>query len=137
MGVPPAARIPSFSLADRRRKWKLQGMVSIQVLATPMRGLLRSASVNPIALNMERAGDRSRPSVMPRLRCFRSMILRDYDTRVAIVKRRGIRDRKQDCALAESPGQLRHAVRNLYALAGRAWPLATIAGGCRPAVAQL
>src|ERR1700731_5004974 len=48
-------------------------MVSIQVLATPMSGLRRSASVNPIALNMARAGARSRPSVMPRLRCFRSM----------------------------------------------------------------
>ena len=42
MGVPPAARMPSFTLADRRRRWKLQGMVSIQVLATPMRGLRRS-----------------------------------------------------------------------------------------------
>ena len=29
-------------------------MVSIQVLATPMSGLLRSLSVNPIALNMAR-----------------------------------------------------------------------------------
>src|ERR1700722_1232444 len=48
-------------------------MVSIQVLATPMSGLRKSASVNPIALNMARAGARSRPSVMPRLRCFKSM----------------------------------------------------------------
>ena len=39
MGVPPAARMPSFTLAARRRRWKLQGMVSIQVLATPMMGL--------------------------------------------------------------------------------------------------
>src|ERR1700730_14009814 len=48
-------------------------MVSIQVLATPISGLRRSASVKPIALNMERAGAGSRPSVMPRLRCLRSM----------------------------------------------------------------
>ena len=34
MGVPPAARMPSFTLAESRRRWKLQGMVSIQVLAT-------------------------------------------------------------------------------------------------------
>src|SRR5216683_544939 len=48
-------------------------MVSIQVLATPISGLRKSASVNPMALNMERAGARSRPSVIPRLRCFKSM----------------------------------------------------------------
>src|ERR1700686_3845148 len=48
-------------------------MVSIQVLATPMSGLRRSASVKPMALNMDRAGARSRPSVIPRLRCFKSM----------------------------------------------------------------
>src|SRR5438046_3431596 len=54
-------------------------MVSIQVFATPIRGRLRSASVNPMALNMERAPARSRPSVMPRLMCLRS-IVRDYTT---------------------------------------------------------
>ena len=43
IGVPPAARMPSFTFAERRRRWKLQGMVSIQVLATPMMGRLRSA----------------------------------------------------------------------------------------------
>src|ERR1700680_256319 len=57
-------------------------MVSIQVLATPIRGLRRSASVKPIALNMERAGARSRPSVMPRLRCLRSMRLRIHGERL-------------------------------------------------------
>ena len=74
MGVPPAARMPSFTLVERRRRWKLQGIVSIQVLATPMRGLARSASENPMALNMAREGARSRPSVMPRLRCLRSIV---------------------------------------------------------------
>jgi hypothetical protein len=39
-------------------------MVSIHVLATPMMGLARSASVNPMALSMARAGARSRPWVM-------------------------------------------------------------------------
>src|SRR5579864_4688330 len=48
-------------------------MVSIQVLATPIRGLLKSASVKPMALNIERAPARSRPSVIPRLICLRSM----------------------------------------------------------------
>src|SRR5580704_8785898 len=50
-------------------------MVSIQVLATPINGLRKSSSVNPMALNMERDGARSRPSVIPRLRCLRSMIV--------------------------------------------------------------
>src|SRR5215469_345886 len=54
-------------------------MVSIQVLATPTRGLRRSSSEKPIALNMARAGARSRPSVIPRLRCFGSIGLEDYD----------------------------------------------------------
>src|SRR5215831_16038857 len=75
MGVPPASRIPSFTLAESRRRWKLQGMVSIHVLATPIRGRLRSASVNPTALNMERAPARSRPSVIPRLMCLRSICM--------------------------------------------------------------
>ena len=44
MGVPPAARMPSFTLADKRRRWKLQGMVSVQVLATPTRGRSRASA---------------------------------------------------------------------------------------------
>src|SRR6266699_3411747 len=79
IGVPPAARIPSFTLAESRRRWKLHGMVSIQVLATPISGLARSSLVKPIALNMERAPDRARPSVMRRLRCLGSISLKDYD----------------------------------------------------------
>jgi hypothetical protein len=38
MGVPPAARIPSLTRSARRRRWKLQGIVSVQVLATPTIG---------------------------------------------------------------------------------------------------
>ena len=67
MGVPPAARMPSFTLAARRRRWKLHGMVSIQVLATPTIGRLRSSSVNPIALSMARAPARVGPSKIVRL----------------------------------------------------------------------
>src|SRR5882672_571389 len=73
IGVPPAARMPSFTLADKRRRWKLHGMVSIQVLATAIRGLARSESVKPTALYIARAPARSRPSVMLRLMCLRSM----------------------------------------------------------------
>ena len=79
IGVPPAARMPSFTFAETRRKWKLHGMVSIQVLATPISGLARSSLVNPIALNIEREPDRSRPSVIRWLRCFKSIGVRDYD----------------------------------------------------------
>ena len=39
IGVPPAARTPSFTFSARRRRWKLQGIVSVQVLAMPMIGL--------------------------------------------------------------------------------------------------
>ncbi len=73
IGVPPAARMPSFTFAESRRRWKLQGMVSIQVLATAISGFARSSSVKPMALYMARAGAWSRPSVILRLRCFRSM----------------------------------------------------------------
>src|SRR5690242_7867495 len=45
-------------------------MVSIHVLATPMIGLARSASVKPIAFSMARAGARSRPCVMVWLLSF-------------------------------------------------------------------
>ena len=67
MGVPPAARTPSFIFAARRRRWKLQGIVSIQVLAMPTMGRARSSSVNPIALSIERAPERVGPSKMVRL----------------------------------------------------------------------
>ena len=63
-------------------------MVSIHVLATPISGLVRSSSVKPIALNMARDGARSRPSVIRRLRCLRSIGLKDYDTVEEIESRR-------------------------------------------------
>jgi len=49
MGVPPAARIPSFTFSARCRRWELHGMASIQVFATPTKGFARSSSVNPTA----------------------------------------------------------------------------------------
>ena len=67
MGTPPAARTPSFTLAESRRRWKLHGITSIQVLAMPTSGLLRSSSVSPTALSMARDGARSGPWVMVRL----------------------------------------------------------------------
>ena len=67
MGVPPAALMPAFTRSDNRRRWKLQGMTSIQVLATPMIGRDKSSSVNPTAFNIARAGARSGPTSKSRL----------------------------------------------------------------------
>src|ERR1041385_1460816 len=61
--------------------------VSIQVLATPISGLLRSLSVNPTALNIARAPARSRPSVISRLRCLGSMGI-DYARRTLMTTSR-------------------------------------------------
>jgi hypothetical protein len=44
IGVPPASRMPSLTLAASARRWKLHGIVSIHVEATPMIGLARSSS---------------------------------------------------------------------------------------------
>jgi hypothetical protein len=48
IGVPPASRMPSLTFAARARRWKLQGIVSIHVDATPMIGLARSSSSKPM-----------------------------------------------------------------------------------------
>ena len=47
IGVPPAARTPSLTRSARRRRWKLQGIVSVQVLATPTIGRCRASSSKP------------------------------------------------------------------------------------------
>ena len=44
IGVPPAARMPSLTFAASTRRWKLHGIVSIHVCATPMIGLARSSA---------------------------------------------------------------------------------------------
>ena len=48
IGVAPAARMPSLTLAASARRWKLQGIVSIHVEATPMIGLDRASSSKPM-----------------------------------------------------------------------------------------
>ena len=63
IGVPPARRMPSLTFAASARRWKLHGIVSIQLVATPTSGRERSSSVSPTALSMARAGARSGPSV--------------------------------------------------------------------------
>src|SRR5438093_735129 len=60
MGVPPASRTPRFTCSASRRRLKLHGMVSVQVLAMPTSGRARSASEKPVAWKDERAGARSR-----------------------------------------------------------------------------
>jgi hypothetical protein len=50
-------------------RWlKLHGIVSIQVVATPISGRARSSSVRPIPFSIARAGARSGPSVSAALR---------------------------------------------------------------------
>ena len=44
IGVPPAARTPSFTRSASLRRWKLHGIVSVQVLATPTIGRAGAAS---------------------------------------------------------------------------------------------
>ena len=44
IGVAPAARTPSLTFSARRRRWKLHGIVSVQVLATPTIGRLSASS---------------------------------------------------------------------------------------------
>ncbi len=48
IGVPPAARMPSLTFAASARRWKLHGIVSIQVEATPMIGFERASASKPM-----------------------------------------------------------------------------------------
>ena len=63
IGVPPAARTPAFTCTASSRRCRLQGPISIQVLATPMSGLVRSASEKPAPLSIARAAARCGPVV--------------------------------------------------------------------------
>ena len=47
MGVPPASRMPCLTALAMSRRWKLQGPISVQVLAMPMMGLPRSSFEKP------------------------------------------------------------------------------------------
>ncbi len=67
-GVPPASRMPALTPAARSRRWRLQGPISIHVLATPMSGRARSPSEKPAALSMALAGARWGPCVRAALR---------------------------------------------------------------------
>ena len=67
-GVPPARRTPRFTWAARSRRWKLQGPISVQVLAIPTSGRERSSFVRPVALSIARAGARVGPSSVEALR---------------------------------------------------------------------
>ena len=62
-GVPPASRTPCFTYRASSRWFRLHGIVSIHVVATPISGFARSASVKPAPFSIARAGARSTPSV--------------------------------------------------------------------------
>ena len=48
IGVPPASRMPSLTLAASVRRPKLHGIVSVQVEATPMIGLASASASKPM-----------------------------------------------------------------------------------------
>ncbi len=64
IGVPPASRMPCLTFCASARWLKLHGIVSIHVVATPMKGRAMSSSVKPMAFSIERAAARSGPSVI-------------------------------------------------------------------------
>ena len=49
-GVPPACQIPAFTASVTALRWMCPGLVSLQVLWTPMRGRRRSSASYPMAL---------------------------------------------------------------------------------------
>src|SRR3984885_3042471 len=63
MGVPPASRTPCLTASATWRRWKLQGPISVQVLAMPMMGLCRSSLLKPTLRKEERGAARDGPSV--------------------------------------------------------------------------
>ena len=63
IGVPPASRIPRLTCGASARWVRLHGIVSIQVVQTPISGFARSASSKPTAFSIARAPARSGPSV--------------------------------------------------------------------------
>ena len=56
IGVPPAALMPSLTCLASARRWKLHGIVSIHVLATPMIGLRQRLVVVADALQVRPRG---------------------------------------------------------------------------------
>ena len=56
IGVPPAARTPSLMCSARPRRWKLQGIASIQVLAIPIVGRLERLVVEADPLHVGARG---------------------------------------------------------------------------------
>src|SRR5262245_22677117 len=90
IGVPPAARMPSFTLSAGLRGLELQGVSSIQQWATPTSGRERSSSVNPTARKYVRAAARSAPSRRTRL------LWRGSNGMVSLLLGRTLRDEEGD-----------------------------------------
>src|SRR5579884_1910011 len=75
IGVPPAARTPSFTWRASTFRWRLQGVTSFHEEATPMSGFRRSSSVSPVARSIARWGARAGPSVTAAERRVRSAVV--------------------------------------------------------------
>src|SRR5215210_1980600 len=86
IGVPPAARIPSFTLAARARSPKLHGIVSVQVDATPLIGFAIASASKPIPWRYERAAARAGPSVSWRDWCLGSSLWPSMTARTLSVR---------------------------------------------------
>ena len=63
-GVKSASFEPSFTLRASLSKWILQGVISLQQLATPTNGFLKSSSVKPVQRSIALLGARESPSVI-------------------------------------------------------------------------
>ena len=67
-GIVPAPLSAASAREASAPRPRLQGVMLLWPLARPTMGLAKSSSWKPTARSMERLGDRSRPSVVTRLR---------------------------------------------------------------------
>ena len=88
IGVPPASLTPRLTCTARSRWLRLHGIVSIQVVPTPMIGLARSSSLKPVPLSMARAPARSGPSVSAALCRFAGSEGMSYGVLMQVLSRR-------------------------------------------------
>ena len=74
LGVHPASFTPRLALWASRPRWMLQGVASLHVEDTAIRGRSKSPSVNPIALYIALCGALSGPSSTLLLSSFIAII---------------------------------------------------------------
>src|SRR5262245_48667314 len=112
IGVAPAARMPRFTSTASSRWLRLHGIVSIQVVATPMIGFARSSSVKPVPFSIERAPARSGPSVSAALCRFAGSDGREYGSVLIDMGSSGRDVQDADRDVGEAGLEFRHACRD-------------------------